>query len=175
MSQLSIDEVKVDRAVSKALNREAVFSPKFGSAARFSLQRKEGWSICPPFRSTSKNFPTFLSNSNDFCFTTGAYNFPPHPVTVLSTTAPLEINISDHSNRRVQSKISFKNITLSPRPHPCGKPRLYLAKIFKLMFGILEQGMVAHLHLNRLTLLRHILSFICLSAGLGLPWEYLFM
>lgn len=38
---------------------------------------------------------SFRSNSNDFCFTPGAFSFPPHPVTVLSTTTQLEINISD--------------------------------------------------------------------------------
>ena len=36
-----------------------------------------------------------------FCATTEAFNFPQHPVTVLSTTAQLEINISDSSSMTI--------------------------------------------------------------------------
>ena len=35
---------------------------------------------------------------NDFYFTTGAFSFPSHPITVLSTTSQLEISISDPCN-----------------------------------------------------------------------------
>jgi len=59
---------------------------------------------------------------NDFCFTTGAFDFPPHLVTILKTTAQLEINTSNRScvtnatyQTGAQSKISVKNVTLSQR------------------------------------------------------------
>ena len=87
----------------------------------FSLQRKEGYSICPLFPSARKNLRTFCSNSNDFCFTTGAFNFPTQLVTFQQTTTQLEINISDRScvtnatyQTGAQSKMSIKIQPLSP-------------------------------------------------------------
>ena len=63
----------------------------------FSLQRKEGQSIGPLFRSAWKNLQTLRSNSNDFCFTDRGFNFPARRVIIPRTTAQLEINISDRS------------------------------------------------------------------------------
>ena len=47
-----------------------------------------------PFPVGMKKSSLCRSNSNDFCFTTGAFNFQPHLVPVLSTKAQLEISIS---------------------------------------------------------------------------------
>ena len=119
LSQLSIDESQ--GWTLKDLDREAVYSPKFESAARFfpSTQRRiVHWS---PFPVGLENLQTFCSNSNDFCFTTGAFNFPTQLATFQHTTTQLEINISDCScvtnatyQTGAQSKISINIQPLSP-------------------------------------------------------------
>ena len=61
--------------------------------------------FCPLFRSAWKNCCPFPSNLNNFCFTTGAFNFSLHPFTVLSTkhilkstlaTAPAWLTVNYH-------------------------------------------------------------------------------
>ena len=47
---------------------KAVFSPKFGFAARFLPQRKERYSICPHFTSTWKKFPPSFPIRTIFAF-----------------------------------------------------------------------------------------------------------
>ena len=104
------------------------FAPKFESTARFfppTQRRIVHWSPHPVGLEKSQ---TFRSNSNDFCFTTGAFNFPTQLVTIRQTTAQLEINISDRAcmtnatyQTGAQSKITVKITTLSPTVHPSGK------------------------------------------------------
>ena len=65
---------------------------------RFSIfpsNAKKDSPFVPFSRWLGKRFPPFRFNATDFCFTTGDFNFPLRPVTVLSTTAKLEKNISD--------------------------------------------------------------------------------
>ena len=82
---------RLDTAFSKDLDREAVFSPKFKSVARFfppTQRRIVHWSPFPV------GLEKFGSNSNDFCLTKyGACNFPMQLVTVQQTMAQLDINM----------------------------------------------------------------------------------
>ena len=59
--------------------------------------------MCPLFRSAGKNLSPFRTNLNEFCFITGAFNFPLHAVAFLSTTAQPEINIRDHAPRETNA------------------------------------------------------------------------
>ena len=52
-----------------------------------------------PFHVGLKKISSFLSNSNDFCFSNGAFYYAPHSAIILSTMAQFnEINISDRSS-----------------------------------------------------------------------------
>ena len=120
LSQLSIDKFKAGHCGFETPGTQGSFLAKSEFAARFFPLMKEAQFIGPIFRSAWKNLRTIPSNLNDFCFTTGAFNFPMHLVTILQTTAQLGINISDRScmtnvtyQTGAQSKISVKNITLS--------------------------------------------------------------
>ena len=80
----------------------------------FSSNAKKHSPFVPFFGQLGKIFFS-RSNLNDFCFTTGAFNFSPYLVTLLSTTAQLEIKISDRSSMTTatymtgaQSKASIK-------------------------------------------------------------------
>ena len=98
-SQLAIDEVKALQSCFETdLNREAVFSPKFGSTARFSPPTQRRIVHLPPFPvglENNSSFPLFSSSSFPPFRTifasllnySGAFHFPSHPVTVLSSMA----------------------------------------------------------------------------------------
>ena len=69
-SQLAIDEVKALQSCFETdLNREAVFSPKFGSAARFPPPTQRRIVHLPPF-------PVGLENNSSFPFFSSS-SFPP--------------------------------------------------------------------------------------------------
>ena len=74
-----------------------------------------------PFPVALENFLPFHCNSSDFCLTIGAFNSPPHQVTVLSTTAKLGINISDSSSTTTANyqtgRVVFLTVHLSGKSH----------------------------------------------------------
>jgi len=91
------------------------------------LQCKGGLFISLHLWLACKYLPRYCSSSNDYCFTTGAFNFLPHLVTILSTTVWLEINISHRFSvttatyqTGAQSKLSLKryhSLPTTPRKH----------------------------------------------------------
>ena len=89
----------MDRDVLKDLNREAVFSAKFGSTARFSPPTQRSIVYLSSFPIGLEIFSSFPLEFERFLLhNSGAFNFPPRPVTILPTMAQLEINISDRSS-----------------------------------------------------------------------------
>ena len=65
---------RVGTAVSKDLDREALFLLKFESADQFFPPTQRGIVHWPPFLVGVEKSWTFCPNSNDFCFTTGIFN-----------------------------------------------------------------------------------------------------
>ena len=107
LSQLSIDEVKTGQSCFESP------APRVRGSI-FPSNAKKHSPFVPFFGQLGKIFFS-RSNLNDFCFTTGAFNFSPYLVTLLSTTAQLEIKISDRSSMTTatymtgaQSKASIK-------------------------------------------------------------------
>ena len=98
MSQLSIDGVKAGQSCFERPGPRGRFLAEIRIHCSISPSNaKKDSPFVPFYRRLEENVPPFRSNSNNFCFTTGAFIFRPHSVTVLSTTAQLEININDRS------------------------------------------------------------------------------
>ena len=98
LSQLSMDEVEAGHCCFGRPGTQGHFLTKIiirGSIFPYNIKKD---SLLFPFSGwLGKTVNLFHSNSINFCFTAGGFNFPGHCVIIQRTTAHLEINISDHS------------------------------------------------------------------------------